>query len=1185
MSTDQKRIKLTQVLRPHKATVNRIAWSPGGECLATSSDDGTLHIFTFSPANTHFSLVGHKSRVHSLAWHPSGKFIFSASHDQTIIAWSIEEKRAVDKAGCHARVLGMHWLLTNNILVTIEEGMVFRYREFDKSSYFLEIEREIHRNPLSYLQWLDGFFLRNEAAISELFELATTTSNRLITAAAISIDNSLCAVAMQEGQILLARKGTTNRILEGHTAKITSLSISHDFRYLASKSVDGTVRLWSLPDGSPLLIIPEPMGSGWRYAGIGFHPTADILATQSRRVGEIRFWDISSIPALIDRKTSTFHVSAKVALVGDSSVGKSCLALRLAEDRYEEQGTTHGMRVWKLPFSSISDEKAPPNEIRTITLWDMGGQDEYRLIHQLFLHDTTVALVLFDPTRGRAAFETVEGWNKSLEKQLSGSKASKILVGTKLDKASDLVDSRAIQKLCEACNFFNYFETSAQTSRGINEMKNALKEIIDWNVLVRTSRPDLFQRISQELERRTTAGEAVILLDEFEEYMRKQLQEQWDRAALDSVVKQLAMQGVIAETKLATGERALVLRVSEIERYAGSLIVAARKNPRNVPSLEAATIISSSMDFPGIPSELRLKPIDERIVLECVVQLLLAHGICFRHQGLLIFPSLFAETLIGEEDNIFGASIYYNFSGAIDNIYSSLIAKLATVDAFGVVRISRGKAHFEKTGQGICGIHNITTREGFAQLDLYFSDDCKEHIRDLFAVFVEEHLRIEGVEIAEELAIACPKGIKLEPRLLRERVLDGKPYVICPSCEIKHAIMSGAQQTKVEKPDVEKRLLALKTKIQRGNQSAISLTQVSWRDQAKRPAGQPLRILHLSDLHFRADTDVRSMFEPLRSDLQDRDEGLGFDYLDYLIISGDLVQTGAAAEFEKALQFVSSLVTAFDLTATRCVVIPGNHDLTWLMPYNYRRKQTRDPEGLKNGTYSIQGEVIAIRDEKKYAERFKAYSDYFYHPFYQEEYPLSSDYQGKAYFFKENRLQILAFNSSTLIDELHPERASIPESMFERVIASASDQIRTYQAESGWKKAEPILTFAVWHHPISGPDSMKDISFMERLRQIGVKACLNGHVHEHRAALFYHFHPKKLHIIGAGSFGAPFIDRPESTPRLYNMIEIDRKFSKIKVHTRALKKAGGAWEGWAEWPGADRFEKRSFYELALDFGR
>ena len=68
-------------------------------------------------------------------------------------------------------------------------------------------------------------------------------------------------------------------------------------------------------------------------------------------------------------------------------------------------------------------------------LWDMGGQEEYRVVHQLFLHDTTVALVLLDPTRGTTAFEEVKTWNKYLEQQLRGRGAAKVLVGAELDRS------------------------------------------------------------------------------------------------------------------------------------------------------------------------------------------------------------------------------------------------------------------------------------------------------------------------------------------------------------------------------------------------------------------------------------------------------------------------------------------------------------------------------------------------------------------------------------------------------------------------------------------------------------------------------------------------------------------------------------------------------------------------------
>jgi GTPase SAR1 family protein len=130
--------------------------------------------------------------------------------------------------------------------------------------------------------------------------------------------------------------------------------------------------------------------------------------------GKTRFGDndrLVEMPGLeLHTPTSTLsptsYVSAKIVLVGDSNVGKSCLALRPAQDRYEEQGTTHGMRLWTMPPEQLSPAMAaPPGEKREVVIWDLGGQDEYRLVHQLFLHDTVLALILLDPTRGIPGLE------------------------------------------------------------------------------------------------------------------------------------------------------------------------------------------------------------------------------------------------------------------------------------------------------------------------------------------------------------------------------------------------------------------------------------------------------------------------------------------------------------------------------------------------------------------------------------------------------------------------------------------------------------------------------------------------------------------------------------------------------------------------------------------------------------
>src|SRR5205085_3169574 len=103
-----------------------------------------------------------------------------------------------------------------------------------------------------------------------------------------------------------------------------------------------------------------------------------------------------------------------------------------------------------------------------------GGQEEYQLIHQMFLHDTTIALLLFDPTRGRISVEKVEGWNRRLEKQLHGRRAVKLLVGTKMDDQTTEVDKLLIERLVSDCGFAGYYATSAKSSAGIAELREAI---------------------------------------------------------------------------------------------------------------------------------------------------------------------------------------------------------------------------------------------------------------------------------------------------------------------------------------------------------------------------------------------------------------------------------------------------------------------------------------------------------------------------------------------------------------------------------------------------------------------------------------------------------------------------------------------------------------------------------------
>ena len=69
---------------------------------------------------------------------------------------------------------------------------------------------------------------------------------------------------------------------------------------------------------------------------MAFHPNAPVLVTLGENDTVIRIWDLDTVTLLKMTPTkSVRYITAKIALLGDSGVGKSGLGYRLAEDRFQ----------------------------------------------------------------------------------------------------------------------------------------------------------------------------------------------------------------------------------------------------------------------------------------------------------------------------------------------------------------------------------------------------------------------------------------------------------------------------------------------------------------------------------------------------------------------------------------------------------------------------------------------------------------------------------------------------------------------------------------------------------------------------------------------------------------------------------------------------------------------------------
>ena len=1132
------------------------------------------------------------------AWAPRGTTLLAGCGDGRVLSWDVSDGRTPRVAlALDAPVFSVAWSPRATLLAAASRDGSVVVRHADTLKEYLAVASRPEPPNLAWSP--DGRFLPIAAASEiHLWDVSAKTvahslhvAHAEVTNLAWSPDARLLVVSALDGRVEMWDIGSGRRIrtLEAHSGAVSGIAFSSDASLLAYRSFDDDVYIWSTRTWDLVAQFAQP-SSELILGGLAFDPHKSRLATCNDRTGEISIWDID-VARLIAQSSvwGTVHTrNAKVVLVGESNVGKSCLARRLVEDTYAEQPTTHGMQIWRLPAEKVGIDVDANDAGYDIVLWDLGGQHEYRLVHQLFLHDTTVALFLVDPTRGSAALEEVEAWNASLERQLRERTATKILVGTKLDESSDLVNTAEIRHLCERCGIESYFETSAKNGSGIADLLRHLGGVIQANGSTTASRPRSFAAIRGEIARRARTGEVLVMFDDLLASLNRAASEADARDSaeiVDAVVRQLALQGTITDTRLGSDERALILDIGHVERYASALLVGARSTPRGVPWLPTGAILSPTLSLPGLASSDRLPRLHERAVLECVVRLFLDHGIAFEHSGLLVFPALFPSSSRPSREGAaaVASSVSYDFAGPIDNIYSGLVVALAISDQFGRVRLWADQAEYEYSERGACGIRKAAQRAGFAHLEVYFDDEVAAHTRAVFSQFVDSYLREHGVALVDHISLTCDCGYVFREEDLRGRIERGFADVGCARCDRRVSLQESAEQIREPSWEVARKTWALRTKIDRRRETMVERSRLAM--EAETPArgvDGEIVILHLGDLHLRPDADPHRMLRPLLSDLRGAKAGLGLERVHYVVVPGDVAHRAMPEEFELGHRFLASLIKELDLTADRCIVTPGNHDLSWDEPaYEWRQSRLVNADLAASDRVVPQGAGYLVRDEERYRQRFARFSRVFFHPLLQREYPLDYERQAFALLFPEDRLQFICLNSCWQIDEFHQERSSIHAGAISRCLQEADAQVED-AVQRGLCQSGAILRIGVWHHPVTGNEKIADDAFLELLSDAGVQLALHGHVHEERtdSVLMRRVRPA-MAIIGCGAFGASASERPESTPRLYNVIRVNRRARKIRVDTRCMRRQGGGWEGWAYWPGNTPDERRTYFELLL----
>lgn len=159
---------------------------------------------------------------------------------------------------------------------------------------------------------------------------------------------------------------------------------------------------------------------------------------------------------------------AKVILLGDANAGKTAIVNRLINDVFHE----HTPMTKGIEINDYSIKIEENNEIKA-NIWDFGGQEILRSMHQFFMSERTLYILVWN-ARNDDPDGRIEDWLQLINS--FGGESPIIIVINQIDDGPFTLDKRALSNKYRTLK--SIVRTSCKTRVGINELKSVIRKNI-----------------------------------------------------------------------------------------------------------------------------------------------------------------------------------------------------------------------------------------------------------------------------------------------------------------------------------------------------------------------------------------------------------------------------------------------------------------------------------------------------------------------------------------------------------------------------------------------------------------------------------------------------------------------------------------------------------------------------------
>lgn len=282
-------------------TINTLAWSPDGTCIASGGCDTATSICDATTGKTLLTLRGPTNPVRMAAWSPDGRWLASASRDQTVYVWEASTGRLLYRYHTYSsHVLTIawspdgRWLASGNADKTVHVWeastgrLLHRYQAYTFSAQAVTWSPDGRSLAASHADYTVHVREASTGRLLRYYQVHTFSAQ----AVAWSSDGRLLA-AGSDDKTVHVWEASTGRLLhhyQAHSSHVHTIAWSPDGCLLASSSDDHTVHIWAASTGR---LLQRYQAHSSHVLTIAWSPDGLLLASADCD-GTVQLWRVTS---------------------------------------------------------------------------------------------------------------------------------------------------------------------------------------------------------------------------------------------------------------------------------------------------------------------------------------------------------------------------------------------------------------------------------------------------------------------------------------------------------------------------------------------------------------------------------------------------------------------------------------------------------------------------------------------------------------------------------------------------------------------------------------------------------------------------------------------------------------------------------------------------------------------------